>query len=95
MKPLIKAAIWEYTLPLSTEMVEHQMCPDASVVNIGWHPRYGPPIIAIYVRVFTEVTQREKRCFVIRGTGSEYDPDWKYLGAVSNGGFIWHVLECT
>lgn len=51
--------------------------------------------------VCTDRGDKEKREFVVRGTGHEithkhkvtYLVDYKHIGTVHNGPFVWHVFE--
>lgn len=87
-------AIWKYNVPLMDGGVNYGIPVGAEIVSVSWDP-IGPEshLIAVYAKVNPKETAMKSRTFQVAGTGHQFPDTAKYLGSVTHGGFMWHVLE--
>jgi hypothetical protein len=81
--------VWKY--PLSFGINHIELPVEATILHVAIQ-HTGQP--AMWAEVDTD-NSRERRHFMIFGTGDEIPESAHYIGTVLLGQFVWHVIEVS
>lgn len=84
----MRDSIWKFSLRVTQAPQQIEVPTGAIIRHIG--EQDGS--ICIWMEV-TQSAPKEKRKFLVMGTGWELPEDRNYVGTVQMGSFVWHVYE--